>query len=261
MGHRAHTSPLFESTTDGFPLAEVTVRLAEPHERVRRDATVARHHHQPRARGHHPQDRLRRHRLGNPAPRAPAQGRLRRDPVPLNAAARRRNAAGPPAPTSRVSGPESCPGRRPRTRETGRRAPAATPGRGPDRPESAAIGKRGTPLTRPSTGIDTPSEAGIMRAGTRRIDPLRNPVRVPRTPARNGVRHPGESRHGRSGPTLLIHRHRGAGARAVAVAGAAPARARGKSGGSRSPPARRRVRSGHHGTGRPRAAPGTGELT
>ncbi len=45
MGHRAHARPLFGSTPDGFPLAEVTVRLAEPHERVRRDATVARHHH------------------------------------------------------------------------------------------------------------------------------------------------------------------------------------------------------------------------
>ncbi len=45
MDHRAHARPLFESTPDGFPPAEVTVRLAEPHERVRRDATVARHHH------------------------------------------------------------------------------------------------------------------------------------------------------------------------------------------------------------------------
>ncbi len=45
MGHRAHAGPLFESTPDGFSLAGVTVRLAEPHERVRWGATVARHHH------------------------------------------------------------------------------------------------------------------------------------------------------------------------------------------------------------------------
>ncbi len=117
--------------------------------------------HQPRARGHRPQDRRLRRRLGNPALRA----RGARTPSPRScppvAAARRRLAAGPPAWTSGASGPASRPDRTPRTRETGRRAPAATPETARTRSGPAAVG-------RDRRARDSPAAAAAARVCERR---------------------------------------------------------------------------------------------